>query len=85
MADMPMDMPMDMPANSGEPSDSHSDCSLPWSLGGCQLMTSCAPSAIAVEAATLSAFVSVAHDEPASRDEQLRSVTRSPESPPPRA
>jgi hypothetical protein len=86
MAGMPMDdMPMNMPMNGGDQSNSHSDCSFPWALGGCQFMTSCAPNAIVVDGATATALATVAHDEPTSRDEQWRSVTRSPESPPPRA
>ena len=60
MADMSMaDMPgMSMPADSDDGSSgSHSDCSLPWSAGECQSMTSCAPSPMRVEQATAIATV----------------------------
>lgn len=86
MAEMPMDMPMDMADHgSGDRADSSSDCSFPWSLGGCESMASCAPSAVVVDAAILSPFAALEHDAPAFRADHLRSVSRSPELPPPRA
>ena len=92
MADMP-DMP-DMPgmpahgaANSAPDgsTDSRSDCEFPWSSGDCQAMTSCAPNAVAADEPSFVSTAQVAHDEPAWRADQLRSVVRSPEPPPPRA
>lgn len=92
MADMPMrdvamaDMP-GMPASAGDekaPSP-HSDCSFPWSSGDCTGMTSCAPSVMGVEQFAAVSVIDRIHDEPASRVEHLRSVTRAPEPPPPRA
>lgn len=82
-----MSMPgMPMPSDGGNgSSDSHSDCSLPWPPGQCQSMTSCAPSAMSVEQATAVASVVMAHEEPMQKDHGLRSVTRAPEPPPPRA
>ena len=90
MADMSMtdmSMPgMPMPGDSdGGSSDSHSDCSLPWSSGECQSMTSCAPSAMRVEPATVIASVVTDHEGPVLKTDGLRSVIRAPEPPPPRA
>lgn len=83
MADMPG---MSMPADSDDGSSgSHSDCSLPWSAGECQSMTSCAPSPMRVEQATAIATVVIAHDETVLKTQGLRSVIRAPEPPPPRA
>lgn len=85
MADMSMPG-MPMPGDAGDGStDSHSDCSFPWSSGECQSMTSCAPSAMSVEQPTVAAIVALAHDEPMLPAHDLRSVTRAPEPPPPRA
>ena len=90
MADMAMpgmamaDMPgMPAPADDGT-SDPHSDCSFTWSSGNCTGMTSCAPSVMGVEQSAVETAVARIHDEPASRVEHLRSVTRAPEPPPPR-
>lgn len=90
--DMAMDMSdlsmpgMPMPGDGGNGStESHSDCSFPWSAGECQSMTSCAPNAMTVEQPTVATVILVSHDEPVLRDEGLRSVTRAPEPPPPRA
>ena len=82
-----MSMPgMPMPGDDGDDStDSHSDCSSPWSGGECQSMASCAPNAMSVEQQSAAAIVFVAHDEPIARHLGLRSVTRAPEPPPPRA
>ena len=86
MGDMPMDMPMDTPGHdSGEQSGSPSDCSFPWSLGACDAMASCAPNAMAADISAASALAFMEHDEPSFRVDHLRSVSRSPESPPPRA
>lgn len=85
MSDMSMPgMPMPGDGANG-PTESHSDCSLPWSSGECQSMTSCAPSVMTVEQRTVEAVIAVSHDEPVLRDEGLRSVARAPEPPPPRA
>ena len=83
MADMP-GMPMPINGENGS-TDTHQDCSLPWSSGLCQSMASCAPSAMTVEQATLVAHVIGAHDEPILKAQWLRSVIRAPEPPPPRA
>lgn len=89
MPDMPMaDMPMpDMPSRGSDrpSSDSHSDCPLPWAPGGCHLMTSCAPTAMSGDAHTFASVAPRAYAEPAWSQDHLRSVTRSPEPPPPRA
>lgn len=88
MTDMSMpDMPgMPMPGDDRDDAKgSHSDCSFPWSPGECQSMASCAPSAMTVEEPTAALMVAVAHDEPVARYEGLRSVSRAPEPPPPRA
>jgi hypothetical protein len=87
MPDMP-GMPSHSPTPSGDqsPADSHSDCSLPWAVGGgCQSMVSCSPNAIGGDARADVVKAFRAHDAPAWRADQLRSVTRSPEPPPPRA
>ena len=90
MAELPMSdmsMPgMPMPGDSDDSSSgSHSDCSLPWSSGECQSMTSCVPSAMRVEPATVIARVAISHDEPVLKAQGLRSVIRAPEPPPPKA
>ena len=60
MADMSMPgMPMSGDGANGS-TDSHSGCSLPWSPAQCQSMTSCAPSAMAVEQPAVVANVIVA-------------------------
>ena len=83
--DMP-GMPMQAPAGGQQDrSDSHSDCSFPWSSGDCQGMASCAPSVMGAEQSRAIAVMPRPHDELAMRAEQLRSVTRAPEPPPPRA
>lgn len=66
MAGMPMPG-MPMPGNGDSSSDSHSDCSLPWSSGECQSMMSCAPSAMSVEQATVVANVIGAHEDLSSK------------------
>lgn len=82
-----MSMPgMPMPADGGRSStDSRSDCSLPWPPGLCQSMTSCALGPMSVEQPAVIASVIVAHDEPVLKSHGLRSITRAPEPPPPRA
>jgi len=87
MADMEMPgVPMDMQTDSdGAPADSHSGCPLPVSLAGCQAMVSCAPSGVVVDSPAQIATALRTHAELASRVEQLQSVTRAPELPPPRA
>lgn len=84
MADMP-GMPADPTSGGQDQSNPHSDCSFPWSSGDCQGMASCAPSVMGVEQPSVSAMLARFHDEAVARAEQLRSVTRSPEPPPPRA
>ena len=85
MADMAMPG-MPMPGDGGNGStDSHSDCSFPWSSGECQSMTSCAPSAMSAEQLTVAVIIARSHDQLVLRNEGLRSVTRAPEPPPPRA
>lgn len=85
MADMSMPG-MPMPADGANGStESHPDCSFPWPSGECHSMTSCAPSVMSVEQPTVAAIIAVSHDEPVLRGEDLRSVTRAPEPPPPRA
>lgn len=91
------EMPMDMPGMPGMPghgqandapagsTDSHSDCEFPWSSGDCEGMTSCAPNAVAADDASVLSVTPRAHEEPVWRTDQLRSVGRSPETPPPRA
>ena len=77
---------MPMPSGNEDGSDnSHSDCSFPWSPADCQSMASCTPTAMSVEAPSVAAFVATAYDEPTARVPSLRSVTRAPEPPPPRA
>ncbi|MGH7636916.1 MAG: hypothetical protein ACREOK_04630 [Gemmatimonadaceae bacterium] len=91
MADMPMDMPMgdtpmDMAGHSDrQGSDSGSDCTFPSSLAGCESMASCAQNALAVDAPVIVASDTRSDDDSTWFIQQLRSVTRSPESPPPRA
>ena len=92
MADMAMpemamaDMPgMPAPADDENAANPHSDCSFPWSSGNCTGMTSCAPSVMGVEQPEVESAIARIHDEPAARVEHLRSVTRAPEPPPPRA
>ena len=81
MADMP-----GMPVGDQSSNDSRSDCSLPWALGGaCQSMVSCSPNAIGDDARPDIAKTAFAHAPPAWGANHLRSVTRSPEPPPPRA
>ena len=82
-----MSMPgMPMPGDGADGSaNSHSDCSLPWSSGPCQSMASCAPGAMSIEQPTIGATIGVARDEPTLPGHDLRSVTRAPEPPPPRA
>lgn len=95
MTEMPMDMPMtDMPgmpshaqttSSTDGSSNSHSDCQFPWSSGDCAGMTSCAPNAMRADEPSVATSASAAHDEPVWRADQLQSVARSPEPPPPRA
>lgn len=89
MATANMEMPgapMDMQTDAdGTPADSHSGCPLPVSLAGCDVMASCAPSAIVVDSRAPVLMAARTHGELASRAEHLRSVTRTPELPPPRA
>ena len=81
MSDMPMPTQAPTPHDEQAPGNSP-NCSLPWAPG-CQAMGPCAPNAVT---ATMVAFT--AHearpDQPSWRDGNLRSVTRSPEPPPPR-
>lgn len=84
MADMP-GMPADPTGGGQDQSNPHSDCSFPWAPGDCQGMASCAPSVMGVEQPSVSAMLARLHDEAVARAQQLRSVTRSPEPPPPRA
>jgi hypothetical protein len=86
MADMP-DMPgMQMPGGeSDEAPLPDPDCTLPWSGGRCDSMASCAPGAMTVERPAIVAAVATGHDEPAGPTYGLRSVTRTPETTPPRA
>ena len=89
MGDMSMpDMPShsSMPDGDQAPKNPHSDCTLPWALGaGCQSMTSCAPTAISGDVRADAPQLLPDHDAIVWRANQLRSVTRSPEPPPPRA
>ena len=85
MADLPMgNMPMDMPGHSTGGQDADADCTFPSSLAGCESMTSCAQSANVVDSPTIASPMR-SNDEPTRFVHELRSVTRSPESPPPRA
>ena len=86
MADMDMaDMstPTHAPTQDNEQAPGNSpNCSLPWAPG-CQAMGPCAPNAVT---ATMEEFAAheARSDQPSWRDGSLRSVTRSPEPPPPR-
>lgn len=85
MADMPG---MPMPASSDGDSDNSSpqpDCSLPWAPGACHQMASCSPNAVTAPANVIISAPTSDHSGPAKREIELRSVTRSPEPPPPRA
>jgi len=83
MPDMP-GMPMHTPDERSDKSSQQRDCPLPWAPDGCQLMLSCSASAMSTVASTVATF-SVNRDEPLGLAKALRSVTRSPEPPPPRA
>lgn len=84
-----MDMPgmPDMPraGKNGGKGPSGTECSFPWSAGDCTDMTSCAPAALSVPLPALVASAEPPHGEPAWLAEPLRSVSRTPEPPPPRA
>lgn len=84
MGDMP-GMPRDPAGGGQDRSNPDSDCSFPWSSGDCQGMASCAPNVMGVEQPSVSVVLASFHDKAVVRAEQLRSVTRSPEPPPPRA
>lgn len=91
MAGMPMNMPMsNMPGMSaGAAADAdapgRTECSFPWSSGDCTDMQSCVPAALSTPLAELIANASPRHEEPAWLAEQLRSISRTPDPPPPRA
>lgn len=70
---------------SGDQGSSGTECSLPWSAGDCTDMTSCSPAALSVPLPALVASAEPPHGEPAWLVGQLRSVSRTPEPPPPRA
>lgn len=83
MPGMPAHAPTDASGNTS--SHHHQDCSLPWSPADCDAMTSCAPHALAAEEPPLAAVALQAHEDLVWRVDQLASVARSPEPPPPRA
>jgi hypothetical protein len=84
MADMP-GMPMDAsPSGSSDDTPPSPDCTFPWAPGACHQMSSCSPNAVTVAVSAIAALA-VNQDGPAGRLAELRSVTRSPEPPPPKA
>ena len=87
MAGMDMARMPDMPraGDNGDEGHSGTECSLPWSAGDCSDMTSCAPAALSVPLPALVASAEPPYSESAWLAEQLRSVARAPEPPPPRA
>jgi hypothetical protein len=78
-------MPMHGPDERRDKSSQQRDCPLPWAPDGCQLTLSCVPNAMTSAATTVVASLRVTRDEPLGLAKELRSVTRSPEPPPPRA
>lgn len=82
MAGMP---DMSRAGDNGDDGPSGTECSFPWSAGDCHDMTSCASAALSVPLPALVASAQPPHGEPAWLVEQLRSVSRTPEPPPPRA
>ena len=70
---------------SPEHRDSSSDCSLPWAPGPCESMSSCAMPVMNVEPVSVVAAGSLGDDRPIVQERDSHSVTRAPETPPPRA
>lgn len=80
-----MEMPDMQTGTDGVPAEPHSGCPLPVSVAGCHAMATCAPSAVVVHGEAPIVMASRTRAELPARAEQLRSVTRAPELPPPRA
>jgi len=85
MRDMP-GMPMRAPGEQEDGGSSQKpDCSSPWAPGGCSLMVSCVPNSIGVVSRAVVPSSLQVRDEPYRFAKELRSITRSPEPPPPKA